>query len=168
MSADCRSRAATRASSFDSSSRPTFFHRMFAAFGDQELGRDQFRSLAKPQGLRRPVFVDNPFDRDAGLNNERLYRSSRPSRSRISDSVCFRRFVSSRKSAASLSKEGSCSPASAWRRGGSPLQFGDQPIVQVAHVQASSHQLLYESIANNDLISRAAGSRNDITRSRLG
>ncbi len=52
--------------------------------------------------------------------------------------------------------------------GGSPLQFGDQPIVQVAHVQASSHQLLYESIANNDLISRAAGSRNDITRSRLG
>jgi len=73
MSADCRSRAATKASSFDSSSRPTFSHRMFAAFGDQELGRDQFRSLAKPQGLRRPVFVDNPSDRDAGVNDECLY-----------------------------------------------------------------------------------------------
>ncbi len=76
-------------------------------------------SFARSRSLKAcgiPSSVDNPFDRDAGLNNERLHRSSRPSRSRVSDSFCFRRFVSSRKSAASLSKEGSSSPASAWRR----------------------------------------------------
>jgi hypothetical protein len=42
---------------------------------------------------------------DAGVDNERPYRSSRPARRRITDGVCFRRFVSFRRSAASASKE---------------------------------------------------------------
>jgi hypothetical protein len=57
-----------------------------------------------------------PYYGDAGIDNERVHRSSRPSRRRTSDGVCFRRHVSFRRSAASISKEGSASLTSPWRR----------------------------------------------------
>ena len=52
----------------------------------------------------------------AGIDHERVHLSSRPSRRRTSDGVCFRRLVSFRRSPANFSKEGSTSLTRARRR----------------------------------------------------
>src|SRR6516165_1564420 len=93
-----------------------FFPKDIRALGDQQIGGDQFCFLPEYQRLRRTVLLDHPLDGDAGIDDERVHRSSRPSRSRTSEGVCFRRFVSLRRSAANVSKEGSTSPLRAWWR----------------------------------------------------
>jgi hypothetical protein len=55
----------------------------------------------------------DPFDGDAGVDDQRVHRTRRPSRSNISDGVCFRPRVSLRKSAAKVSNDGSTSAARA-------------------------------------------------------
>jgi hypothetical protein len=72
----------------------------FPTVSDQQIGRDQFGFLPEYQRLRRTVLLDHSFDGDAGIDDQRVHRSSRPSRSRTSEGVCFRRFVSFRRSAA--------------------------------------------------------------------
>jgi hypothetical protein len=87
-----------------------------SALGDQQFGRDQLSFLAECQRLRRTVFLDYPFDGDAGIDNERVHRFSRPSRRRTSEGVWCRRLVNFRRSAANVSKDGSTSPIRLWRR----------------------------------------------------
>jgi hypothetical protein len=87
-----------------------FFSKDVRALSDEQFRRDQPGLFAQYQRLWRTVLLDHPFDRDAGIDDERLHRSSRPSRRSTSEGVCCRRLVSLRRSAAKVSKEGSISP----------------------------------------------------------
>ncbi len=58
-----------------------FLPKDIRALGDQQIGRDQFGFLPEYQRLRRTVLLDH-FDGDAGIDEERIHRPSRPSRSR--------------------------------------------------------------------------------------
>jgi hypothetical protein len=57
----------------------------------------------KERTLRKPTLSER--DRDACIDDKRVHRAFRPSRSRISDGVCFLRRVSFRSSAAKASKQ---------------------------------------------------------------
>ena len=92
------------------------FPQNVGTLGHQKLRRNEPSAAARHQRLRRPLLLDHPLDGDTRVNDEPAHRPLRPSRSRISEGVCLRRFVSLRKSAASFSKEVSSSAASAWRR----------------------------------------------------
>jgi len=93
-----------------------FFSLDVSALGDQQFGRDQLSFLAECQRVRRTVFLDYPFDGDAGIDYERVHRSLRPSRRRTSEGVWGRRLVNFRRSAANVSKDGSTSPIRVWWR----------------------------------------------------
>ena len=62
---------------------------------------------------QRALFLDDPFDGNAGIDDQIAHRSSRASRSKTSAGVCLRPPVSLRNSAARSSKLGSASPESA-------------------------------------------------------
>jgi hypothetical protein len=79
-----------------------------------QFGRDRlsfFGGVPAP-----PAFLDYSFDGDAGIDDKRVHRHSRPSRRRTSEGVWCRRLVNFRRSAANVSKDGSTSPTRAWRR----------------------------------------------------
>src|SRR5271170_6080776 len=68
------------------------------------------------QCLRRALFLDHPFDCNAGVDHQVGHRSSRPSRTKSSAGVWRRPVVSARSSAARASKSISASPLNVWRR----------------------------------------------------
>ncbi len=116
ISAACRSRAARRASSVESSLRRTFFQRIFAHSATRSSGAISFacRRSALPWSV--PASSTTHLTAMLASMTRVFTARHRPSRRRTSGKVCCRCFVSSRKSAASLSKDGSSSPTRACRR----------------------------------------------------
>jgi hypothetical protein len=110
----------------------------------------------------------SPLTANAGIDNERTHRSSRPLRSRISDGVCFLALCQ-------LSQLGSQYVEGRLDLGGksltedfpmlglgratmprsAPFQLGDQFVVQIAYVQVPGHHGLYDL---NDLYDENPGS----------
>ena len=85
------------------------------AFRDQQVWSEQAVS-AQQQGLFCPWLPNYPFNSNAGINDKRGHRSSRPSRCNCSAGVWCRPAVSARSSAARSSNDGSASALNAWRR----------------------------------------------------
>ena len=75
------------------------------AFRLQQCRRKQSVS-EESQCLGRSILRNDPFDRDACIDNERAQRSSRPSRCKTSAGVCTLPAVNARNSAASSRSAG--------------------------------------------------------------
>src|SRR5207302_11168495 len=85
------------------------------ALRNHQIRSDQLCTFPQCKRLLRSSLFDHPFDGDAGIDAQRAHRTSRPSRNKSSEGVCFLLLVSLRNSAANFSTSGLASSASSWR-----------------------------------------------------
>ena len=116
ISAACRSRAARRASSVESSLRRTFFQRIFAHSATRSSGAISFACRRSANAWSVPASSTTHLTAMLASMTRVFTARHAPRGGGPPKEFCCRCFVSSRKSAASLSKDGSSSPTRACRR----------------------------------------------------